>query len=545
MFTKAQIESIVSGATGFPLRKEYQPTAIATMINGYFGDSGALKILCGCGGGKSIMMGASIVLAVIHGAKKVVITAPTIALCRQLEDTLIDLFANFAKSGQKIPKGIKFFNVSCDGKPNTKVLTKEEIDEETEGLEDRKGTSRETESNEGCLLIKATRDTSLDHEIIRKEIEIDAVSIFFVCKPSFLKSFQILVAEVAKERDDDEFVIDISCHDEFHNFISQERNDRTRSILTKYKNYSKHNWFFSASKKQGERFSWTDPLFGDIAIDVPTYQLVNWGYLVPELKIYLVTAGMIKGISDAIRQYFGQLNVPDAEKFYREAAVIFAVIEHQLKISSIPKIIHFSSAVAFIRTMIKSPEFRIALDKVMSGLICYQMDGGTKKDARAEIFENLRSATEEMAYCLLQHSTCKEGIDCPNFNVATICRGMSEISLQQALGRVQRTSFGKEIAYLYLFVNGDEGQLAKLATFLHYNFDRYNYSIYPITDDYIGKPKGGQEFPNLDDIKIPMKNGKVTIIEYIEHLRAKEEQLKRLFDLSVLSEEKLDAACPI
>jgi superfamily II DNA or RNA helicase len=228
---------------------------------------------------------------------------------------------------------------------------------------------------------------------------------------------------------------------------------------------------------------------------------------------------MIKGISDAIKQYFKSLNIPNAEKFYREAAVIFAVMEHQLKMNSIPKIIHFSSAVAFIKVMMKSDDFKKCLHNVIDGLICYQMDGSTPKEDRADIFENLKQATAEMATCLLQHSTCKEGINCPTFNVGIIARGMSEISLQQALGRIQRVADGKETAYLYIFVNGDEGQLAKLCQYLHYNLGTYEYSIAPITDDYIGVENDIRNYANLDDLKIKMKTGKVSINEYIQSLR--------------------------
>jgi superfamily II DNA or RNA helicase len=540
-YTEAQIIDIVAQSVGLPPR-DYQTTAITRMVNEHFGPGGALKILCGCGGGKSVMMGAAIVLSVIHGARKVVITAPTIALCRQLEDSIIKLFVDFSIAGHNIPKGIKFLNVSSDG--NKTIFTKEEIAEENEDSDIVADKVQLTETNKNCNKIFGFRNTTLNHANIKDEINNKGVSIFFVCKPSFLKSFKPIVGQIYDERDDDEFVIDISCHDEFHNFISQERNDKTRNTLTSYEGYSKHNWFFSASKKHGERFSWKHKIFGDLVIDIPTHKLVEMGYLVPELKVYIVTAGMIRGISDAIRQHFKAKKIPNPEKFYREASVIVATMEHQLKMQSIPKIIHFSSAVAFIKTMMSSPDFKEKLESVIDGLVCYQMDGGTKKEDRANIFESLRQSTEDMATCLLQHSTCKEGINCPNFNVATICRGMAEISLQQALGRIQRTAEGKETAYLYIFVNGDDGQLAKLAQYLHYNLGTYNYSVAPIMDDYLGEKSEQQLYPNLNDIKITWKNSKVTFEEFRQLMIDEEENIDLYNRYAEMDVETRRSLCP-
>jgi Type III restriction enzyme, res subunit/Helicase conserved C-terminal domain len=547
MFTEQQIEAIVNPILGYDLRKEYQPKAICGMINAYYGPGDAQKIICGCGGGKSLMMHVSLALAIIHGdAQKIVITAPTIALCRQLENDFIELLVQFKTAGQNVPKGIRFLNVSSDGKQKSTSLDldDDEFNEEHEGLEDLE-PEQELDINQCLKLLKADKDTTQDHEKIKDELISKGITIFFVCKPSFLKSFHRLVRQVAQEQDL-ENVIDITCHDEFHNLITQDRQDRTKTTLTIYKHFSKHNWFFSASKKYGEKFGWNDPLFGTTLIDVSTGQLVEWKYLVPEIKIYTVTAGSVRQISEAIKQKFKMLDVPNPERFYQEAAVILRVMQHQMEIASVPKIIHFTHKVAFIKEMMKSVEFQDKLKSVIDNLVCYQMDGSTKKEDRAQIFENLKAANDELATCLLQHSTCKEGINCPNFNVGIIARGMSEISLQQSLGRIQRAAPGKEVSHLYVFVGGDEQQLIKLALFLHYNFGDYTYSIQPITDDYIGNDdEEADDFPYLEDVKITLKDAKVTIVEYIDHLKEKEKQLEQLFYIRSLSEEELDNQCPM
>jgi hypothetical protein len=121
---------------------------------------------------------------------------------------------------------------------------------------------------------------------------------------------------------------------------------------------------------------------------------------------------------------------------------------------------------------------------------------------------------------------------------------MSEISLQQALGRIQRVADGKETAYLYIFVNGDEGQLAKLCQYLHYNLGTYEYSIAPITDDYVGIENDIRNYPNLDDLKIKMKTGKVSINEYIQSLRDQDVEDEECNKLAIMDEDELNEVCP-
>ena len=91
-FLNCEIEIVGSGNS---LRKEYQPNLITQHLHSAFKtESHAMKTHIGCGGGKSVIFLVSILLSLYYGrASRVVITAPTIALTRQLELEFIKLLS--------------------------------------------------------------------------------------------------------------------------------------------------------------------------------------------------------------------------------------------------------------------------------------------------------------------------------------------------------------------------------------------------------------------------------------------------------------------
>lgn len=544
LHTEIEVSTRAFSALGFSLRQEYQPAAIVSMANA---EEGSKKFIYGCGAGKTLMMAFGCAFRVIDGnAKKIVITAPGIRLCRQLEAEFVDIFYALG-----IKKYIKFVNVSSDGKKKTKDLDAEDILEEQQDKDDDEiAKKKKTDTDRLCSIMGWDRTTTQEWDKIEAELLAANITIFFVCKPSFLKNFRHRVAAVREV--DQDFEIDVTCHDEFHNFITTEKKQKCKSALRVYGTFSRNNWFFSASKRSTEGLRWTDPLFGELIDDVPSWQLVKWNYLVPELKIYIVTASMVKNISFSVSQKFESMYKARASDFLREAKVILKVTEHQfvtLARQSMKGLL-FSKRVAFTKEMKNNPEFDSRIQTIGAGFNLFQMDGSTKKEDRDTIFENLRDLNDDVPAWLLQHSVCREGINCPNFDVGVLARGMGEISMQQALGRIQRKYDGKDCAYLYIYVDDIdyEDSMKNLAAFLHYNLGKYEVTVEKLVDDTSGtEGEEGDENedtkqPNLFSVKVKLKDPMVIIDEHKLTLVRDEEELdKEQVKHAIITLSKVDA----
>jgi superfamily II DNA or RNA helicase len=501
---------------GKTLRRQYQPNAIMQLLAGAYGAGGAQTTHIGCGGGKSLIFTLAAITALFDGkAKKIVVTAPTIVLCRQLENEFIRLIGQILEAkGAKPKQPLRVVNVSSDGQAKVKDLSKEELEEEhadySEIDEEAQRASAELASR-----LSIDQFTTMDHERLEGYISDARPTLFFVCKPSFIKNFSQRVIKTGCK-------IDITIFDEYHNFISQN-NEQNKRLLEQYSFFSHSRWFFSASKKAGKLFSWFDPVFGTEVCDVKSSQLVEWGYLVPHLKVFFITAGQIKGITEAIKDYFKAKKIKNAERFFREMAVILAVMHHQIKLST-PQGIMFGSSVAFIREMMQCEEFKEELNKLLANLKLFSIVGSTPKDERDDIFKQLRAATDDMATFLLNHSVIKEGVDVTKFNMALITRSMSEFALQQALGRIQRVYAGKTTAYLYLYIDSDDSGIIKdkmydLAMKLHYNIGDLEVVYEDMFDEKVGKPddEDAQEYLNIDGVKIPLLKTDVPIAEAVKN----------------------------
>jgi hypothetical protein len=552
LHTESEVSAVAFSALRQTLRQQYQPKAIVAMANA---DMGAKKFIYGCGGGKTRMMAFGVAFQIIDGnAKKIVVTAPSIRLCRQLEEEFIEIFYYLG-----IKKYINFVNVSSDGKQKATDLDADDLKEEQadKDEEDSEGKKSKNDTDRMVAAMGWNRDTIIEHTKIEAEIVSSNVTIFFVCKPSFLKNFRYRVAKVKDEIDQD-FEIDITCHDEFHTFISAEKKQKCKSALQTYGTFSRNNWFFSASRRSVEGFHWTDPLFGELIDSVSSGQLVKWGYLVPELKIYIVTASMLRNISFPVTEKFEAMYKAKASDFLRETKVVLRVTEHQLlKTESnlgreSMKGLLFSKRVAFTKEMKASPEFDARMQAISSGFNLFQMDGSTKQADRDNDFIAIRDLESETPAWLLQHSICRMGINSPNFDCAILARGMGAISMQQALGRIQRMYAGKDCAYLYIYVDDIdyEKSMKDLASFLHYNLEDYDISVEKLVDDTSGTEDEDDDnedtkVPNLSSVKVKLMDPMVIIKEHQREMVEEEEKTKRLSYLSNLDEDELNEKCPI
>jgi superfamily II DNA or RNA helicase len=514
---------------GRKLRHQYQPNAIMQLLAGVYGAGGAQTTHIGCGGGKSLIFALAAITALFDGrAKKIVVTAPTIVLCRQLEADFIKLIHQILVAKKaKIKLPLRIVNVSSDGALKTPDLSKEERDAEHADDSDD-DTTQQTSAL--VKLLDIDQQTTMNHDRLEEYISDKRPTLFFVCKPSFVKNFSQRVIKTGSK-------IDITIFDEYHNFISQTPLDQNKQVLERYSRFSHSNWFFSASKKSGKVFGWQDPVFGAEITDIKSSQLVEWGYLVPHLKVFFITGSQVKGISDAIKEYFKVKKVKNADRFFREMAVILAVMRHQIKLA-IPQAIMFGSSVAFINEMMKCQEFKDELNMMLANLQLFSIVGSTPKDERDETFKRLRAAADSMATFLLNHSVIKEGVDVTKFNMALITRGMSEFALQQALGRIQRVYAGKETAYLYLYIDSDDMDVIKdkmfeLALKLHYNIGDLGVVYEDMGDEKVGAPEKeeGQDHNNPDALVIKLLKPEIpiaiTVKDHIEQIKKDDEYAVR------------------
>jgi superfamily II DNA or RNA helicase len=526
---------------GGTLRQEYQPNAITKLLQGVYGDGGSKTVHIGCGGGKSAIFILAALQSILDGrAKKICVTAPTIVLNRQQENSFVDMLEMIlaAKGVARLKSKLRIVNVSSDGQKKCKDLAAEDLAEERGDDDQDLIDETRTKAESSATRLGIEQHTTMNHDALESYLSDEVVTIFFVCKPSFIKNF-------TRRVEASHATIDITIFDEYHNFISQNSNDGNRSLLKRYEAHCINRWFFSASKKAGALFSWFDPVFGEEICDVKSSDLVKWGYLVPNLKVYFITAGQIKGITDAVRAYFDGKKIKNPEKFFREMAVILAVMRQQLMLA-LPQGIMFGSSVTFINEMMKCEPFRAALEQLVENLQLYRIVGSTDKEEREEIFKKIKSTTDCLAFLLLNHSVIKEGVDVTRFNMALITRGMSEHALQQALGRIQRKYDGKETAYLYLYVDADntnelKQKLSDIALKLHYNIGDLPVVFADLFDEQVGKKTiDEQEYLNIDGVNIPLLKTDVNCTEVVANTRKAEiERVEHLEQLKQLSKKPL------
>lgn len=517
---------------GYNLRKEYQPNLITQCLYSAFKtERQAMKIHIGCGGGKSVIFIVSILLAMYYGrASRVVIIAPTIALTRQLELEFMKLYKRFFDHGHII-EGLHLVNVSSDGKSSSPDLDDEDITAEQDDGDERPSKKEMKIVDALADNLGIIRTTTMNHDVLEDLLDEDSPKVFFVCKPSFLKNFRHRVKEA-------DVTIDIAVFDEYHNFISQNTNEAYKKVFEEFAEVCTRRWFFSASKKDGQKMSWKDEIFGFEAGDYKSSQLVEWGYLVKHLRIFFITASQVRGITNVIKEYFIGIKVKHPEKFYREAAVVLSVMLKMAELNITPKAVVFGSAVKFIRLMMENQAFKDKLASMFELMpLMYQIDGSTKSEDREVIFEALRSAANDLATLLLNHSTVKEGIDVTKFNVALIARGMSEHGLQQAIGRIQRIDHddpSKDTCFLFLFIDGEDAQevmkkMKKAVTHIHYGIGDWDASIEPLFEDRVSDEGDDvDDYKNLGDLPSDLLGARVAIEEHLI-----EELEQHRFDLDV------------
>ena len=513
---EAQVMEIFNKAGGFmeklvgpsaTLRNEYQPKAIAKLMDAAYGKHNA-KIHCGCGGGKSLMFAASLAyMFVTKQITRAVIVAPTIALTLQLQQDVQKSVDAWCKVLNVPEYELETVNVSSleNKKKEDNVDDSPEDDEdlldEDDAVSAKVKRFKEAENKKfqnTCFKI-ATSEREIKKLLNSKEQKC-----FFVCKPSFLNKFIPIVKQL-------KVMIDVTVLDEYHNYVSQNKNENVKSRLYEYDDYSWSTWHFSATRRSGELMSYKDEIFGEEIINVRSGELVTWGYLCPKLNIYLLEPKEVRGIPDIMRQYFEEQGLSDKQvaRYFKELGCILNSLKHAVNNGHTPKVVVFSHSVKFIKLLKKSTAFKQLLNDLFGDKIIFeQIDGGTPGVDRDKIFSDIRNAADDVPVLLLNHSVIKEGTDIRGLNTAVIGRGMSQDSLQQALGRIQRAAPGKEFCSLYLYVpDDDDAAMSKhmmtLAYFIHNVIGDLPVSTMALVEDAVGTREGKElEFEAMDTLVI-------------------------------------------
>lgn len=509
------------------LRRQFQPKTIRKLIlNGMSG--GAVKAHIGCGGGKTTIFMLALAWLYLHGKiKRIVVIAPTIVLTRQLEREFSELMdrllqTEWADKGIRLKGKFPIINVSSDSDNKKDDTWKAEH----EGVED---IDIEEAKNHASY-------KHLVHVTERRAEELQGwlakpMAAFFVCLPSWHQNFRHQV-EVARAR------IDVTVFDEYHNLINQRKEDANVLLRALQQNvyHSRSRWFFSASKKEGPVMKSTDQIFGQEIANVKSSQLVKWGYLVPNLRITFATAGSVKGVSEALEKHFKDQGIKQPAAFYREWAVIERALTEMKERGEVPQGIMFGSQVAIMRQLLNVPLFRERLETLVPGIKLYGVFGNTPKDERVAIFDEVKSAPADQAFLVLNHSVIKEGVDVTRFNCLLLMRGMNEIGLQQALGRVQRMSPGKLTAHTFLFIDGDDNDTIK--RIIAETFEKIQWSlgdIVSLVSGLVEDQRGDtteedQVFPNYGQVTVPWLMTAVQLAEYaVRRNMSVEDQLADIF----------------
>lgn len=522
------------------LRRQYQPKTIVRLIVSTLTDGGACRVKIGCGGGKTTIFLLALAWLYVNGKiRRVAIVAPTIVLTRQLEAEFSDMmeFLIGNTKGVRLREKFPITNVSSDSDKKKDATFTAEHD----GVSD----DDIAEAKE-CL----TGYQHLVHATERRAEELQALlkkplGAFFVCLPSWEQNFRHQVEKTGVK-------LDVTIFDEFHNLISQKKEEANTMLLALKQNtkHSHSRWFFSASEKEGPIMKTSDPIFGKKIADVKSSQLVLWGYLVQFLRVTFAHAGSVKGVSEALEAHFKQQGISRPSSFYNEWAVIETVLVEMLKRGEVPQAIMFGSSVPIMKQLLGIQLFHDRLQEHIPNIKVYGIFSGFtfgapalpkgQKDStalqRARIFAEIQNAPPEQPFIILNHSVIKEGVDVTRFNCLLLMRAMSEIGLQQALGRVQRTSPGKTTAHTFIFIHEDGNDAIKKIvgdTFekIHYTLGDVKAIVTGLADEQSGLDEDApQDFPNYGHVVVPFLASGVQLTEYtrLRNMSA-EQQMEELF----------------
>lgn len=372
-----------------------------------------------------------------------------------------------------------------------------------------------------------------------------------------MKSHDLKYSDIIDELKKENIRVGLEIVDEYHNIISTSSDRKEQLEIAEYlKNNGDRTdgtLFYSASNKGGQILSsFNEDLFGKLLCKVKRNDLRLRAYVSPKLIFKLVRVKS-KSLDSETRRDATRLKL-DIDKAQSEAVAVISAYKDLCKYYESPNMITFGDHVEGCRYISQNEE----VYKNLPGIKNYFMASETSNGERDMIIENIKSSGGNILH---QHSVAKEGINLPNLHGGIIGRGMSIISLQQSIGRSDRSlwddtkrfnkgelsldnpeGWNKYYNLVYLVVDSDESFAERVKEIVGYllneGIPEDAWDISELVDD----EKGGAEYKKPDfspgisvNVKFDSKKFnqmiqqvKIEIIEEEKRIQAElEENLER------------------
>lgn len=255
--------------------------------------------------------------------------------------------------------------------------------------------------------------------------------VVFVTMASQELKYEGIVAKLAETS----VRINLEIVDEYHNIITNDAELPKQIAIVNYLSNNKSRTdgtlFYSASHKDGRVLSTFDEnLFGPLVAKVTRKHLRDRAYVVPGMRVRFIKVQPGSPGFELRRDAAVQgLNIDKAQV---EAVGIIIAHRDSLRFYSEPNLVTFGDHVEGCR--------HISADQLMSihmsGVIQHFVAAETLSPDRARTFNIVRSGGNNVIH---QHSIMREGINIDNLHGEIINRGMGTHSLQQSIGRGDRT----------------------------------------------------------------------------------------------------------
>lgn len=346
-------------------------------------------------------------------------------------------------------------------------------------------------------------------EFIKGEIQKGRKVVVFTTMKSHGLKYSDIIDELKKEN----IRVGLEIVDEYHNVIStsSERKDQLEiaEYLKNNVDRTDGSLFYSASNKGGQILSsFNEDLFGKLLCKVKRNDLRLRAYVSPKLIFKLVRVKS-KSLDSETRRDATRLKL-NIDKAQSEAVAVISAYKDLCKYYESPNMITFGDHVEGCRYISENEE----VYKNLPGVKNYFMASETSNGDRDLIIENIKSSGGNILH---QHSVAKEGINLPNLHGGIIGRGMSIISLQQSIGRSDRSlwddtkrfnkgelsldnpeGWNKYYNLVYLVVDSDESFAERVKEIVGYllneGIPEDAWDISELVDD----EKGGSDYKKPD-----------------------------------------------
>jgi len=283
-----------------------------------------------------------------------------------------------------------------------------------------------------------------------------------------MKSHGLKYSDIIDELKKENIRVGLEIVDEYHNVISTS-SDRKEQLETA--EYLKNNTdrtdgslFYSASNKGGQILSsFNEDLFGKLLCKVNRNDLRVRGYVSPKLVFKLVRVKS-KSLDSETKRDATRIKL-DIDKAQSEAVAIISAYKDLCKYYDNPNMITFGDHVEGCRYISENSD----VSKNLTGVNNFFMASETSNGDRDDIIEKIKASGGNILH---QHSVAKEGINLPNLHSGIIGRGMSIISLQQAIGRSDRALWDDTVGFNKGLLNLDSDK----------GWEKYYNLIYLVVD---------------------------------------------------------------